>query len=169
MTRAEIVALIDHRICWAGPREHPYIRGLTVRQPFASMIAEGEKTIELRTMRTHYRGALIIHAGLDDSLLESLDDCRDGRYPRGCTVGIARIADCRHLEPDDAVAAGMDPRLWPRHWDGGPPSWIDDVWGWVLDDVTPLPEVGLRGRQGLWKPTRQELWTIRSAVTDGQA
>ena len=170
MTRAEIVSLIDDRICWAGPQEQPYIRALTVRQPFATMIAEGDKTIELRTMRTHHRGALIIHAGLNDSLFGSFDiNSRDGRYPLGCTVAIAHIVDCRHLEPDDAAAAGMDPRLWARHWANGPPSWIEDVWGWAFDDVTPLPEVALRGRQGLWRPTRQELWVIRNALAESGA
>ena len=38
-------------------------RVLTVRQPFASLIALGVKTIEARTWSTDYRGPLIIQAG----------------------------------------------------------------------------------------------------------
>ena len=38
-------------------------RVLTVRQPWASLIALGVKTIETRSWRTDYRGPLVIHAG----------------------------------------------------------------------------------------------------------
>lgn len=37
-------------------------RALSVRQPWASLIAAGRKSIEIRTWRTDYRGPLAIHA-----------------------------------------------------------------------------------------------------------
>lgn len=40
------------------------IRGLTVRQPHAQLILLGEKTIELRSWSTRYRGDLLICAAL---------------------------------------------------------------------------------------------------------
>jgi len=39
------------------------VRALTVRQPWASLIACGVKTIETRSWSTKYRGPLLIHAG----------------------------------------------------------------------------------------------------------
>ena len=39
------------------------IRALTVRQPWASLIALGHKRIETRSWKTDYRGPLVIHAG----------------------------------------------------------------------------------------------------------
>lgn len=39
------------------------MKALTVRQPWASLIACGAKTIETRSWRTSYRGWLAIHAG----------------------------------------------------------------------------------------------------------
>ena len=42
----------------------PDARALTIRQPWASLIALGVKTIETRGWRTDYRGPLVIHAGL---------------------------------------------------------------------------------------------------------
>lgn len=38
------------------------IRALTVRQPWASDIVDGVKTIEVRSRHTHHRGPLVIHA-----------------------------------------------------------------------------------------------------------
>lgn len=40
------------------------MKALTVRQPWASLIAAGVKTIETRSRRTSHRGPLVIHAGL---------------------------------------------------------------------------------------------------------
>lgn len=39
------------------------MKALTVRQPWASLIAAGVKTIETRSWSTEYRGPLAIHAG----------------------------------------------------------------------------------------------------------
>ena len=39
------------------------MRALTIRQPWASLIAAGVKTIETRSWSTKYRGPLAIHAG----------------------------------------------------------------------------------------------------------
>ena len=40
------------------------MKALTIRQPWASLIAAGVKTIETRSWSTRYRGPLAIHAGL---------------------------------------------------------------------------------------------------------
>jgi hypothetical protein len=40
------------------------IRGLTIRQPWASAIAFGDKRVENRSWPTAYRGLVAIHAGL---------------------------------------------------------------------------------------------------------
>lgn len=40
------------------------MKALTIRQPWASLIALGVKTIETRSWRTNYRGPIAIHAGI---------------------------------------------------------------------------------------------------------
>ena len=40
----------------------PLMRTLSVRQPWANLLADGTKTIELRTWATDYRGPLVICA-----------------------------------------------------------------------------------------------------------
>jgi len=39
------------------------MKALTISQPYASLIASGEKWVENRTWATRYRGPLAIHAG----------------------------------------------------------------------------------------------------------
>ena len=38
------------------------MKALTIKQPWASLIASGIKDIENRTWKTHYRGKIYIHA-----------------------------------------------------------------------------------------------------------
>lgn len=40
------------------------MKALTIRQPWASLIATGVKTIETRSWSTKYRGLLLVHAGM---------------------------------------------------------------------------------------------------------
>lgn len=39
------------------------VKAITIKQPFATLIAEGLKEYEFRTWRTKYRGDILIHAG----------------------------------------------------------------------------------------------------------
>ena len=43
-------------------------RALTVKQPWASLLVAGIKTVENRTWTTKYRGPLAIHAALSIAL-----------------------------------------------------------------------------------------------------
>ena len=49
---------------------------ITIKQPFASLIAEGLKEYEFRTWKTKYRGEILIHAGkgIDKKAMKKFDD-----------------------------------------------------------------------------------------------
>ena len=78
-------------------------------------------------------------------------------------MAVARIADCRRLEPDDGPA--LDIAEWPDLWDRHALGIVMELWGWVLADVHRAvpPLVPLRGRLGLWRPTDAELAVLALA------
>lgn len=128
------------------------MKALTISQPFASLIASGEKWVENRTWETDYRGPLAIHAGKRSRYLEA-EDLR--RYPTGCIVAVCRLALCvrlgllrQRLESTNEVFAWLvghtiEEVLAHRHTEG--------PWCWILKDVRPLPSpLHCRGAQGLW-------------------
>ena len=39
------------------------MKALTIKQPFATLIAKGDKHYEFRSWKTNYRGEILIHAG----------------------------------------------------------------------------------------------------------
>lgn len=104
------------------------IRALSLRQPWASMVADGRKTIETRTWRTNYRGMLAIHASMRPY---------DG-LPTGGIIAIARLYDCRPMTVEDEAQACI--------------ALYDGAYAWLLADVRAVPIIPCKGKLGLWTP-----------------
>ena|SRR6266536_1876555 len=83
------------------------MRALSVRQPWANLIASGRKTVELRTWSTDYRGLLAISAGrtIDRDGAARLRVTEGELHPRGCVVCVVDLVDVRLVLPSDACAA----------------------------------------------------------------
>jgi activating signal cointegrator 1 len=116
------------------------MRALTVCQPFAELIASGEKRVENRLWPTRYRGPLAIHAGSSRHWLKEYR----GTLPRymefGRIIAIVDMVDCVHFTCLDS----MYPDLKDHPFASGP-------WCWVLRDVRRIMSVPCRGALGLWK------------------
>ena len=72
---------------------------LSVRQPWASYLASGLKSVELRSWATDYRGWLWIHASKQVDL-EAMDlyGLEAGHFPTGGVVAIGDLASCKLIE-----------------------------------------------------------------------
>jgi hypothetical protein len=122
------------------------VKFLTIRQPWASLIAVGAKTIETRPFSTTYRGPLAIHAGLSTAALN-----RPMPRPRPDPVTVGRYeawdADSAS-RPHPNHPDGRPARLYdndPSNWLGGA-SWMPLPLGAVvavcdLVDVVPILSV----------------------------
>lgn len=115
---------------------------LSIRQPWAELIMQGRKTLEVRTWKAGYRGPIWIHAGLH------VDEALDARFGlrdlfRGGLVGVVEL---KAIEPVDEIAweAWRD-----RHLDFSP--FKQGLFAWVLSDPKRLhPPVRASGRTGLY-------------------
>lgn len=72
------------------PIFHDRFRALSVKQPYAGLIASGEKKIEVRSKPTTYRGELLICASKDGKPAEDAPGY-------GCTLAFVDLYDCRPL------------------------------------------------------------------------
>lgn len=138
----------------------PALRGLTIRQPWASLIALGVKTIETRSWATSYRGPLVIHAGkrrptvLEAMLLYEAGVCShlavpfvwaktEPLVPYGAIVATCELVDVIPTYPHMAVR-------WPDQMPYG--DFTPGRFAWVLENIEPLAvPVPAKGRLGLWK------------------
>lgn len=101
------------------------MKALSVKQPWANLIASGRKTIETRTWATEYRGEILIastkHPDID---------------PAGYAIAIVTLADCRPMTRHDEAAAHCP--LYPQ------------AVAWVLQDIRRITPFPVRGALGLF-------------------
>lgn len=112
------------------------MKALTICQPYAHLIAIGDKLVENRTWPTPYRGPLAIHAGKSRAWLEGGEEYEFPDMVFGAVVAIAELVDCVRLED-------LPPHLRDHPHANGP-------WCWVLGDVRRVVPVPYRGQQGLF-------------------
>lgn len=120
------------------------MKALSIHQPWAELILQGRKTIELRTWRTNTRGRFAIHAGQtveeEACIAYGLDPAR---VVRGALVGTVQLADILQLD-EAAWEVLRDQHLSLRDFPG-------PMFGWRLEDPQRLPRpIPLRGRMSLF-------------------
>ena len=72
---------------------------ITLRQPWATLIAEGIKKYEFRSWKTNYRGKLLIHSGVgvDKKELKKFENSGLD-FPHRKIVAIVELEDCLLLD-----------------------------------------------------------------------
>ena len=69
---------------------------LTIKQPCATLIMQGDKRFEFRSWQTKYRGDLLIHAGkgIDKEAMKRLTKYLPEKLPYGKILGKVKLVDC---------------------------------------------------------------------------
>lgn len=141
------------------------MKAITIIQPWATLVALGEKKFETRSWATKYRGPLAIHAGkkVDREACEREPFrsvlARHGytadNLPTGAVIATSKLTNCYKVHPlglSDHVQLISDEAT--RAIDGYEYAFGDYSRGrfaWELNDVQQLREpIPARGMQGLW-------------------
>jgi hypothetical protein len=79
---------------------------LSLRQPYAELVAAGRKTIETRKWNTNFRGKFLIHSSktIDKEISTLLNiDC--SRLTKGAVIGVACLYDVKkYTNKEDFLA-----------------------------------------------------------------
>ena len=134
------------------------MKALSIKQPWASLIAHGIKDIENRNWKTHFRGRIYIHASAKDSgaLYESLNvkqieamnnHWTDSPYPNrplSAIIGEVDIIDCVINHPS----------IWAEKTDFSQED-PQSIWNWVLANpvLYDKPILNVKGKLSFWDPT----------------
>lgn len=117
------------------------MKTISVRQPWAALIASGVKTIENRSWAAIHRGPIAIHAGkapAPTNLIESLTS-KGYRIPQlryGKILAVATLTDCMKLE--DLPSELRYNRF------------AEGEWCWILKDVKAIDPIPYKGKLGLF-------------------
>lgn len=78
------------------------MKALTIKQPWATLIMQGDKRFEFRSWQTKYRGDLLIHAGkgIDKEAMKRLEKYLPTKLPYGKILGKVKLVDCIKMSPE---------------------------------------------------------------------
>ena len=122
---------------------------LTIKQPFATLIAEGIKEYEFRTWKTKFRGEVLIHAGkgIDKKAMEKYKHLNLD-YPSGCIIAKAIITDCVKIDDEMRVllknkkSIVYDNIVSNTEWNG---------YGFKLENVEKINPITASGKLSFWE------------------
>ncbi len=122
---------------------------ITIKQPFATLIAEGLKEYEFRTWKTKYRGEILIHAGkgIDKEAMKRYEHL-NLEYPTGTIIAKATITDCVFV--DNSLKEKLHHKN-PLVYYGILNK--DSAWtgyGFKLENITKIPQIKVSGKLSLW-------------------
>lgn len=165
------------------------MKALTLTQPWATLVAKGEKKIETRSWNTNYRGPLAVHAakGFPDwakkmcyskYFISSLFDDFDGQWQWLPTAKIVATCELVHVvRIDEAISfpacrsIAWNKQIWAL--DEKERTFGDYAVGryaWLLSNIVALPKpVPAKGALSLWEWGEGELCPRckSSSVFDG--
>lgn len=102
------------------------MKALSVKQPWASLIASGRKTIETRRWKTSYRGPLVIVSARTPDIV-----------PAGQALAVANLINCRPMSVLDEPAAACQK--------------YDGAFAWIFDSVRRIDPFSVVGQPGLFE------------------
>lgn len=101
------------------------MKAISLKEPWASLILEGKKTIETRVWKTNYRGKLLLCAS---------------KNPRSSISGkafaTANLVDIRHMAKTDEAKACC--------------KVYEGAYSWILSDITVIKPFEVKGSLGLF-------------------
>lgn len=120
---------------------------LTIKQPFASLIAEGYKEYEFRTWKTKYRGPLLIHAGLgvDKEAMKRYEKL-NLNYPKGKIIAKVNLTDC--LEVDNNLKRKLKEKNYLVY--QGAINSNKKEYALKLENVEKIEEISIKGKLSFW-------------------
>jgi hypothetical protein len=138
------------------------MKAITIHQPWATLIALGEKEYETRSWPTKYRGPIAIHAGMKlnkEAIQEKviyMAILEHGHHvmrdmPQGAIVATAVLEDCiKSVETwTDGYVLENGVYVYSPEYDFG--DFTPGRYAWKLSNVKMLPEpIPAKGQQGLW-------------------
>ena len=118
---------------------------LTLKQPWATLVAEGIKEYEFRTWKTNYRGKVLIHAGagVEKKQLDRLKDL-NLEYPSKKIIAEVEIEDCLELndELNDKIIHENNIAYGSKYRTG---------YAWKLKNIRKINiDKEINGKLGLW-------------------
>lgn len=112
---------------------------LSLKQPYAELILEGRKTIELRKWNTDLRGEFLIHSSKTPDI-DAMKRFGFNELPLGFVLGKAKLIDVKRYNREESLN-DRDKHLSSKSFEG---------FGFMLGDVERVTPIAARGNLNFW-------------------
>lgn len=122
------------------------MRVITLKQSWATLVAEGLKKYEFRSWKYSYRGELLIHAGkgIDEEAMKKFENL-NLKYPQSRIVAKVRILDCIELNDEINKKIISENELVYGH------KYDRTGYAWKLELIEKMNNnKEISGKQGIW-------------------
>jgi hypothetical protein len=114
------------------------MKAISIREPWASLIHSGKKTIETRTWKTNYRGPLLLCASKKPNQIEIVP----GLISQSSVIAGMAFATCNLVD------------IRPMTFEDQKPACVyiyDNANSWILEDIKPInPRFEVKGKLSLF-------------------
>ena len=121
---------------------------ITIKQPWATLIAKGYKEYEFRSWKTKYRGDILIHAGksIDKKAMDRFKHL-NLEYPLGQIIAKATITDCIQVDEKlSKILLKKDPLVYKNLNDKN----HGNEYGFKLENIEKIKPIEINGKLSLW-------------------
>ncbi len=118
---------------------------LSLKQPYAELILQGKKKIELRKWNTKFRGEFLIHASkIPDK--EAMQKFGFKELPAGAIVGKTTLIEVKKYQSEQEHSKDKDLHLASEYWGN---------YGFILENTERInPIIPAKGKLGFWDFTQ---------------
>lgn len=121
---------------------------LTIKEPYASLIANKQKEYETRSWKTNYRGKIYIHASKNPDNIKEKDDLKklieenNITYKPRYILCEATLEDCIYMDNNFIESVSKKEKLVGNYEIGR--------YAWKLDNIRLIEPVEAKGKLGIW-------------------
>jgi len=116
------------------------MKALSLKQPYAELILQGRKKIELRKWNTHFRGDFLIHSSKVPDI-EAMKKFGFRNLPCGCIVGKAELIDVNIYKNAKECNSDKNGHLASAEW---------GHYGFILKNPKRTRKIFCKGSLGFW-------------------
>ncbi len=121
------------------------MKALSLKQPWAELILQGKKKIELRKWNTNFRGEFLIHASkIPDK--KGMKEFGFDKLPCGFIVGKAKLVDVKKYKDNKGLLRDKNLHLADSNWGS---------YGFILKNVKRTKPIPAKGKLNFWEYKRE--------------
>ena len=112
------------------------MKALSIKQPYAELIIQGKKKIELRKWNTNFRGEFYVHASKNPDTA-AMKKFGFSDLPLGYIIGKAKLVEVKKYENEEQHKKDSNLHLASQFWRS---------YGFVLEHPERIPLIPLKGK-----------------------